>query len=94
MPPPNRATAAQALECVEQIQTRFQPISLKGEEYVNALRHAEANGITGGAVYDLLIATCAAKANADRIYTWNQRHFERLGAEIARRLASPDSAAS
>ena len=48
-----------------------------------------SSGVVGGAVYDGLIAQCALKAKADIIYSWNIRHFQRLGPEIERRLRVP-----
>jgi len=36
-----------------------------------------------------LLAHCALKAEAQTIYTWNVKHFEQLGPDIARRLRTP-----
>lgn len=46
-------------------------------------------GLPSGVVYDGLIAACARKAAAKTIYTWNSKHFERLGPEIAKRVKEP-----
>ena len=46
-------------------------------------------GIVGGAVYDGLVAACALKAGADRLYTWNVRHFDQLGAEVKKLVKMP-----
>jgi hypothetical protein len=32
---------------------------------------------------------CALKANAQTIYTWNVKHFNRLGENIAARVRHP-----
>jgi predicted nucleic acid-binding protein len=47
-----------------------------------AIEQAAQAGIAGGAVYDALIARCALKAKAQTLYTWNVRHFQRLGADL------------
>jgi hypothetical protein len=48
-----------------------------------------AAGVTGGGIYDAVLGHCALKAGAGTIYTWNVKHFNRLGPEIARRVATP-----
>ena len=48
-----------------------------------------ALGVTGGGIYDALLGHCALKAKAEIIYTWNVKHFKRLGPEIAGRVTTP-----
>jgi hypothetical protein len=52
------------------------------EEYYETIEQVSALAITGGALYDALIACCALKAKADMISTWNVKHFQQLGQEI------------
>jgi predicted nucleic acid-binding protein len=40
-------------------------------------------------IYDALLLACARKANADRIYTWNLRHFRALAPDLAERIVAP-----
>jgi predicted nucleic acid-binding protein len=47
------------------------------------------DGITGGAVYDALQLACARKIAAERIYTFNVRHFERIAPALASRIVAP-----
>jgi len=89
LPAPHRASPEQAVRCIEAIAARLSLISLDAPATLATVRAATSQRIAGGAVYDLLIATCAIQSDADRIYTWNLRHFERLGTEIARRVATP-----
>jgi hypothetical protein len=49
-------------------------VSLGGEDYLVSIREAAANRISGGAIYDALIARCAVRMGADQIFTWNTRH--------------------
>jgi len=64
-------------------------MSLAGEEYLSVLQEAAQRSIRGGAVYDALIARCALKAGVDEIFTWNVRHYQVLGPEVAKRLRTP-----
>lgn len=45
--------------------------------------------IVGGAAYDVLIARCAVKAQADVLLTWNTRDFTRFGPDIAAIVKTP-----
>jgi predicted nucleic acid-binding protein len=90
LPPPHRATPDQALEFLESIDLRFRQVSLEAVEYMASIREAVVNRVSGGAIYDALIAKCALKAGADRIVTWNLRHYRLLGADVASRIVTPD----
>lgn len=74
---------------LDDVRQRLSLIDLTAEELVKMLQQAAATGISGGAIYDALIAHCAAKANAEAIYTWNTEHFTRLGANVAARIRTP-----
>lgn len=89
IPPPHRVSPDQAVEFLDSIRSRFSLISLDGDVYLAAIRDAAANQITGGTIYDALIARCALQAGADYIFTWNIRHFQRMGAEVAGRIRIP-----
>jgi predicted nucleic acid-binding protein len=89
LPAPHRATAEQALLCIQEIARRLQLIALDGRSYLDLVETAAKQGIVGGLLYDALIAKCAIDSCCDRIFTWNQRHFELLGEEVASRLAEP-----
>jgi predicted nucleic acid-binding protein len=74
---------------LENIRERLSLVTLTSEEYYAAIKESAEADITGGAIYDALIARCALKAKADRIYSWNTGHFERFGAAIGDRLTTP-----
>jgi len=63
-------------------------ISLDDFEYLSVIEAASAI-VVGNAVYDAFIARCAIKASAKTLLTWNTRHFNRLGPEIARLTKTP-----
>lgn len=89
LPGPQRASVDQALLILDNIRERFEVVVLDADEYVSAIVAAAAEGITGGTIYDALIARCALKAKATVIYTWNLEHFRRCGPEIAKRVRTP-----
>jgi len=79
----------QAMLLVEEVQNRLSIISLSGDEYVEAIRAAAAQGFTSGRVYDSLLLRCAAKSKAQNIYTWNVKHFQSTAPELASRIRTP-----
>jgi predicted nucleic acid-binding protein len=89
IPGPQRASPDQALMLIESIRERFSIVALDSDEYHSAIADAVTEGISGGTIYDVLIARCALKARAEIIYTWNIDHFRRCGTEIAKRLRTP-----
>jgi predicted nucleic acid-binding protein len=89
MPFPHRRTADQAMLFVADIQARVTPVSLTPDEYFTAISEYSAMGVIGGAIYDALIAHCALKVRAEKIYTWNIRHFRHLGPDVEKRLRTP-----
>jgi len=89
IPGKHRATPEQALLFLGAIEERFRPVALDVAEYWATIREAAALGIAGGTSYDALVGACARKAKAEVLYTWNLRHFARLGPEIMRRMRTP-----
>jgi predicted nucleic acid-binding protein len=45
--------------------------------------------LSGGIIYDALLMSCARKADAERIYTWNERHFRLVAPDLADRIVTP-----
>ncbi len=88
-PGKQRLSAEQALLSIDVIQQKLTIVALGTNEYILAIRKFAALGITGGTMYDGLIATCALKAKAEVIYTWNLGHFVLLGDEIAEKVRTP-----
>ena len=88
-PGKQRLSAEQALLALTAIESRFTIVALETREYLAAIRRFAAIGITGGTIYDGLMAACAVKAKVDVLYTWNIGHFMLLGDEIARKVHTP-----
>jgi predicted nucleic acid-binding protein len=76
LPPPYRLSPTNALALVE---TNFiqaaRIITLDVRSYRTFLRRARDEGIRGGRTYDAVIATCALKARASALLTFNKTHF-------------------
>jgi predicted nucleic acid-binding protein len=89
MPGRYRVSGEQALLFIGSIRERLSIIALDGDEYAASLSSSAALGIVGGATHDALLASCALKARADVIYTWNVRHYAQCGPEVTRRLRTP-----
>jgi predicted nucleic acid-binding protein len=89
LPGNQRMSSDQVLVLLDDIRNRFTLVALEPEEYCATIAEAAARGITGGTIYDALIARCALKAKATTIYTWNVEHFRRCGPDIAQRVRTP-----
>ncbi len=74
---------------VEQIATRLAVVPLSTEEYVETLRQTALMGLSGGIVFDALLLACARKVDAERIYTWNEKHFRLVAPDLADRIMMP-----
>jgi len=90
MPGRDRASPDEILLFLNDVSERLTMVTLDESEYFRVLQNAGAAGIIGGATYDAIIAQCALKAKAQIIYTWNTKHFNRLGSLVASRVREPD----
>ena len=89
MPGKYRISGEQGMLFVGSIRERLTVVGLTPDEYFSMLQGSAALGITGGAIYDALLASCALKAKAEKLFTWNLRHYEQFGPQIASRLQTP-----
>jgi predicted nucleic acid-binding protein len=64
-------------------------VTLSARDYEVVLEELADLGVSGGAVYDALIARAATKAKADRLLTLNRKHFLRVWPAGAERLETP-----
>ncbi|HWC96002.1 MAG TPA: hypothetical protein VG456_04615, partial [Candidatus Sulfopaludibacter sp.] len=83
-----RITGPEGIAVIKSICERLTLVSLSESEYVSALETASQTAV-GGAAYDVLIAQCAVKAQADILLTWNTRDFTRFGPSIAKLVKTP-----
>jgi predicted nucleic acid-binding protein len=89
MPGKDRASADEAMLFLGNIRERLSIVTLTDKEYFKAMEVSAAVGVIGGGIYDAVLGHCALKAGAETIYTWNAKHFRRLGPEIAGRVKTP-----
>jgi predicted nucleic acid-binding protein len=73
---------------IREILERASIVALTADEYMLAIQDAARDGIVGATIYDVLLARCATKAQADVIYTWNLKHFQQFP-EIRSRVRMP-----
>jgi len=74
---------------LEDIIPNFQTIVLDQNDYLTVLHILATNNIEGGATYDALIAHAAYKAQADKLLTFNVKHFKRVYPAIAHIIEEP-----
>ena len=76
LPAPHRIAPVDALRLLEHnfIQNA-EVITLGGPAYGILLREAARDAVSGGRVYDAVIAACARKARVHALLTLNEKHF-------------------
>lgn len=89
MPGKKRAAPSEALLFLHDAADHLSSIALESHEYVDVLDQSAGAGISGGTIYDALIARCAIKSGAQVIFTLNRRHFQLLGSDVATRVRTP-----
>ena len=73
----------------ENIEAVSKIISLTSAEYSAILKRLSASGLTGGIVYDAIIAKVAQKAGVKRLLTFNGDHFKRVWPEGENVIVTP-----
>jgi predicted nucleic acid-binding protein len=89
MPPALRLAPRDAVLAVETFLLRLTPITLTADEYMETLRRTANLGHSGGIIYDALHLACARKIEAEKIYTWNVKHFQMAAPDLAERIVTP-----
>jgi predicted nucleic acid-binding protein len=84
-----RIGADQAMLFIESLSRRVTMVCLESSDYLRMLSQAAEQQLTGGIIYDALIAACARKAGASVLYTWNPRDFQRLLIEGGPAIRTP-----
>ncbi|MGK7928465.1 MAG: type II toxin-antitoxin system VapC family toxin [Spirulina sp.] len=79
-----------AQQLIQENLKTFEVIPLTSEDYQIAIAQMIELNLTGGGIYDALIARVADKIEIDRILTLNPNHFTRLSEAIARRVSVPE----
>ena len=68
----------------------FTTVLVDKPDYLEALRIVTDGGWAGAKIYDAILLRCAAKSNADRIYTFNLADFRLLAPrELVNKICAP-----
>ena len=73
----------------ENVAAHGRTVTLTAREYLSVMGELAVRGLTGGVVYDALIARAARKARVDRLVTLNPADFLRVWPEGGERIISP-----
>ncbi len=80
LPLPKRIQPLEARLMVEEnLVGRLEILEIGPDDYLEAMRRTSELGLLSGAVYDALHLVRAERAGCECLYTYNLRHFRRLG---------------
>jgi predicted nucleic acid-binding protein len=89
LPGESRAHPRAAMQFIESMQQHTTMITLDAGEYFETIDAMSRRGMSGAVIYDALILACARKVRAERIYTWNLRHFRAVAPDLAAKIVTP-----
>ncbi len=80
---------ADAQSIISHTAGKLTVILLTTKEHLSTIADLAKLGHSGGMIYDALLLACARKAEADRIYTLNLKHFRQIAPDLASRIIEP-----
>ncbi|WP_235620719.1 hypothetical protein [Halothece sp. PCC 7418] len=83
LPQPLKVLPEEAQALITNLIQYLTPVSLLSEEYQSVIARMVKFQLTGGGIFDALIAQAALKVQADCLITLNPKDFTRLGEEVA-----------
>ena len=89
MRPPNRLRPDQAVLVLNQFKASLRCVPLSVDEVLQTVHRTAALKLPGGIIYDALLMACARKVNAEKIYTWNEKHFKMVAPDLFDRIMAP-----
>ena len=89
MPGKDRVSPDEAILFLADVRERLTIITLTDTDYEDVITNAARTGLVGGGIYDALLARCVVNAKVKALYTWNAKHFTRLGANVAELVRRP-----
>jgi predicted nucleic acid-binding protein len=78
LPYPFRLSEQDALRLLQENFAKTPVVTLTSAQYWRVLKECSEKKISGGQSYDAVIASCARKAKATVLLTWNRDHFARF----------------
>jgi len=85
-PSPQRVLPAVALDMLAVSFGDVRIVAMPAQRTWDLLQRSVAEGITGGRIYDAVIANIAIEAGARELLTFNARHFETFADRITIRV--------
>ena len=74
----------------DNILPHFEAVPIGKRDYIEALKLVGNGGWSGAKIYDALLMGCAARCDADRIYTFNLSDFQLLApAGLREKVCAP-----
>lgn len=73
----------------ENVERNASIVSLSASDYTSSIRRLADAGLSGGVIYDALIAKAAKKEKADRLLTFNADDFKRVWPDGAASVVVP-----
>jgi hypothetical protein len=64
-------------------------IELTVDDYLRSIQKVASLGLWSGVIYDAILATAAQKVGAERLYTFNVKHFLQVWPEGDKVIAAP-----
>jgi predicted nucleic acid-binding protein len=84
-----RITPEDFVKSLKVLKGYVKPVALGLTDYECALERMASCGFSGGGIYDALHARAALKCKAEVLLSWNEKHFSRLGEDIATLVRTP-----
>jgi predicted nucleic acid-binding protein len=91
LPVQPRIHPAEAVRIItDNILPHFEAVPIRKKDYVEVLKLVGNGGWSGAKIYDALLMGCAARCDADRIYTFNLADFRVLApARLQEKVCAP-----
>jgi predicted nucleic acid-binding protein len=90
LPVQPRIHPAEAVRIItDNLLPHFETVPIGKKDYVEAIRLVGSGGWAGGKIYDALLLGCAARCDADRIYTFNLSDFRQLAPKLEDKIYAP-----
>jgi len=90
LPVQPRIHPAEAVRIIsDNILPHFETVPVGKKDYTDALRLVGDGGWGGAKIYDALLIGCAARSEADRIYTFNLTDFRQLAPNLEEKICAP-----
>jgi len=74
---------------MERLLPKLQLVSLTANEVLVGIERATGHGIVGGSIYGFMLTERARKISAEKIFTYNRKHFIRAAPDLETIILEP-----